>query len=61
MKATNSPCINVCEFIGPNRWCSGCGRTRAECQSWDKMKPYAKQALQKALKKRLSQINADKK
>ncbi len=59
MNATKSPCINICEFVGPNSWCTGCGRTREECRAWEKMKPYAKQTLQKALKKRLWQIKED--
>jgi len=37
MKKVESPCIHICEFIGPNRFCRGCGRTRQECNQWQKM------------------------
>ncbi|MDE2631704.1 MAG: DUF1289 domain-containing protein [Paracoccaceae bacterium] len=56
MKRRKSPCIDVCEFSGPNGWCLGCGRNRQECQKWKKMKPYEMNILQKELRKRLSQI-----
>ena len=61
MKASNTPCINVCEFMGPNGWCTGCGRTREECQQWKKLKPYTKNIFQKTLKKRMSEMNFAKK
>ncbi|SHI34764.1 hypothetical protein VA7868_03554 [Vibrio aerogenes CECT 7868] len=54
MKKQKSPCIDVCDFSGPKGWCLGCGRTREECQQWNKMKPYALNNLRKALKKRMS-------
>ncbi|MDO8827661.1 DUF1289 domain-containing protein [Methylophaga sp.] len=57
----NSPCIDICEFVGPKGWCAGCGRTREECQQWKKMKPYTKNLLQNSLKKRMSQMKVDKK
>ncbi|MBL6747247.1 MAG: DUF1289 domain-containing protein [Pseudomonadales bacterium] len=56
MKAHKSPCIDICEFVGPNGWCIGCGRTRTECQQWKKMKPYKKKILEHALRKRLSKM-----
>ncbi|WP_247869945.1 DUF1289 domain-containing protein [Methylophaga sp. SB9B] len=56
-----SPCIDICEFVGPNGWCTGCGRTREECQQWKKLKPYSKNLLQNSLKKRMSQMKVDKK
>lgn len=56
MKRNQSPCINVCEFLGPKGWCLGCGRTRQECQKWKTMKPYDRNILQKELHKRMSQI-----
>ena len=56
MKRRKSPCIDVCEFTGPNGWCVGCGRSWQECQKWKKMKPYEINILQKELKKRLSKM-----
>ena len=58
MKKPKSPCIDVCEFTGPNGWCLGCGRSRIECQKWKKMKSYEVNILQKQLKKRLWQISS---
>ncbi|WP_338164120.1 DUF1289 domain-containing protein [Vibrio sp. 10N] len=58
MKKQQSPCIGVCNFSSSKGWCLGCGRTREECQKWKSMKPYAIKALQKELKKRVSQINS---
>ncbi|MFT6877684.1 MAG: putative Fe-S protein YdhL (DUF1289 family), partial [Granulosicoccus sp.] len=40
----------------PKGWCLGCGRTRQECQEWKTIKPYARNLLQKELKKRVFQI-----
>lgn len=59
MKKQKSPCIDVCDFSGPKGWCTGCGRTREECQKWKTMKPYALNNLNKDLRKRMSQINLD--
>jgi predicted Fe-S protein YdhL (DUF1289 family) len=56
MKANKSPCIDVCQFSGPQGWCIGCGRTRDECQQWKSMKPYARQAVLRELKKRLARM-----
>ena len=56
MKRRKSPCIDICEFSGPNGWCLGCGRSRQECQKWKKLKPYEIITLQKEIKKRMSQI-----
>ncbi|WP_082825426.1 DUF1289 domain-containing protein [Marinomonas sp. TW1] len=56
MKSQKSPCIDVCVFSGPKGWCIGCARTRQECQQWKTMKPYNKNLLEKALKKRLHQL-----
>ena len=36
VKKPKSPCIDVCEFSGPNGWCVGCGRTREETARWKK-------------------------
>ncbi|MAH85104.1 MAG: DUF1289 domain-containing protein [Rhodospirillaceae bacterium TMED8] len=55
MPRHKSPCINICEFLGPNRWCIGCGRTRRECRQWSKMKPYEKNILEKKLIKRMAE------
>jgi len=59
MKRNKSPCIDVCDFSGPKNWCTGCGRTRLECQKWKSMKPYAKNSIEKELKKRLSRIKTE--
>ena len=58
-KRQRSPCIDVCEFSGPKRWCIGCGRTRKECRDWYGMKPSARLALERELRKRLSRIEAE--
>jgi predicted Fe-S protein YdhL (DUF1289 family) len=57
MKKPKSPCIDVCEFSGPNSWCLGCGRTRKETARWKKMKPYEVNAISKELKRRIAQMN----
>ncbi|MEC7191434.1 MAG: DUF1289 domain-containing protein [Pseudomonadota bacterium] len=56
MKKNKSPCIDVCDFSGPNGWCLGCGRTRNECGRWKKLRPYDIQMIQKQLKRRLATI-----
>jgi predicted Fe-S protein YdhL (DUF1289 family) len=56
MKTPKNPCINVCQFVGTNGWCTGCGRTRDECRQWKKLKPYKKQTLQKELENRVSKM-----
>jgi predicted Fe-S protein YdhL (DUF1289 family) len=58
VKRHKSPCIDVCEFSGPDGWCLGCARTQKECQQWKAMKPYDRNSLQKKLNKRLVQIAA---
>ena len=60
VKRRKSPCIDICEFSGPNGWCLGCGRTRHECQRWKKMKPYEANILEKELKKRMLQLGSEK-
>ena len=60
MKSLKSPCINICEFTGPKKWCLGCGRTRSECHLWDKLNLFEKNILLINLKKRknkMKQIN----
>ena len=57
MKRRISPCIDICDFSGPNGWCLGCGRTRKECNQWKKKKPYDINRLEKELEKRLSKLN----
>lgn len=56
MKQNKSPCIDVCRFSGPRGWCTGCGRTREECLQWRSMKPYARNAVLRELKKRLARM-----
>ena len=56
MKKRKSPCIDVCEFTGPNGWCLGCGRPREECARWKKMKPYEANSIEKELKRRMAKI-----
>ena len=60
MKTIKSPCIDICEFTGPNKWCIGCGRTRNECFLWDKLKPFEKKTLISRLKKRKIQMKQKK-
>ena len=57
MKRNKSPCIDICQFIGKNSWCIGCGRTRGECKKWKNMKPFEITKLQRDLKKRMLIIN----
>tara|TARA_B100001939_G_scaffold325213_1_gene317792 strand:+ start:488 stop:712 length:225 start_codon:yes stop_codon:yes gene_type:complete len=45
MEKPNSPCDEYCDFGGPKGWCLSCGRTRAECDKWWKMKPQDAQRL----------------
>lgn len=59
MKKQKSPCIDLCDFSNAKGWCLGCGRTRDECKKWKTMKPYAVNILQKELKKRLLQMDAE--
>ncbi|MEL7045755.1 MAG: DUF1289 domain-containing protein [Pseudomonadota bacterium] len=56
MKNNKSPCIDVCDFSGPQGWCVGCGRTKKECKQWAKMKPYDRNILLKDLQKRMAQL-----
>ena len=56
MKRSKSPCIDVCQFTGPNKWCLGCGRTIEECKDWKRMKPYEQKILINNLQKRMSQM-----
>ena len=56
MKPAKSPCIDICDFSGPKGWCLGCGRTRAECDKWKKMRPYDVKVLKGQLQKRLVQM-----
>ena len=58
MKKPKSPCVELCQFTGPNNWCLGCGRTREECIRWKSMKPYKKKKLENELKRRLAKITA---
>ncbi|MCG6873163.1 MAG: DUF1289 domain-containing protein [Gammaproteobacteria bacterium] len=58
MKRQKSPCVDVCDFSGPKGWCLGCGRTRQESQNWKTMKRYARNILEKDLKRRMSKIAA---
>ncbi|MGE4634785.1 MAG: DUF1289 domain-containing protein [Arenicellales bacterium] len=58
MKHNKSPCIDVCDFGGPKGWCRGCGRTKAECQKWKALKPYAKTTLLKELEKRKNKMSS---
>ena len=57
-KRKKSPCIDICEFSGPKGWCIGCGRTRDELKKWKTLKPFAKNALDKELVRRMSKIAA---
>ena len=57
MKHHKSPCIDICKFSGPSKWCIGCGRTREEVQKCPKLKPYDIKKLKNILKKRMLLIN----
>ena len=59
MKKRKSPCIERCDFSGSKGWCSGCGRTKNECQKWKSMTPYNMTILQKELKKRMLKITVE--
>ena len=56
MKNRKSPCIEICQFTGPSGWCIGCGRTRAECAKWKKMKPYEANKIENELKQRMAKM-----
>ena len=57
MKRNESPCIDICQFVGKNSWCIGCGRTLEECKKWKNMKRYAIKKLHRDLEKRMIIIN----
>ena len=56
MKRSKSPCIDICDFSGTKGWWLGCGRTREESNKWKSMKPYARHAIEKQLKKRVDRL-----
>ena len=56
MKKQKSPCIDICDFSGPNGWCVGCGQTLGECDKWKKLRRYDIQMIKKQLKRRLALI-----
>lgn len=60
MKKIKSPCIDICNFTGPKKWCIGCARTIQECESWKSMKTSEKKNLINKLKKRMKQIKNKK-
>ena len=60
MKKPKSPCIDICNFSGPNGSCLGCGRTRQECNAWKKLKPYNIKILSRQLTIRMSEIALSK-
>ena len=60
MKRNKSPCIDVCQFLGKNSWCIGCGRTLDECKKWKNMKPFATMRLLRDLEKRMIILNGEK-
>lgn len=51
-KRKKHPCVGVCVYIGPKRWCLACGLTTSECRSWRTMKPYDRTNLIKELERR---------
>ena len=61
MKTVKNPCIDICEFTGPNKWCVGCARTRSDCILWDKLKPFEQKILISKLKKRKIKMKQQKK
>ena len=60
MKKNKNPCKDICLYKGPKGWCVGCGLTRQESQTWNKLKPYEQQIIIAALTKRLAKIKETK-
>ena len=56
MKKRKSPCVDVCQFSGPNGWCIGCGRSREECARWKKMKPFEVNKIENEIKQRMAKM-----
>ena len=56
MTRKKSPCIDVCDYRGPKRWCVACGLTSQESKRWKSMKPYGRQTLLKELLRRRSDM-----
>ena len=50
-----SPCIKVCAMDAEDRFCTGCGRTRAEIAQWWLLGDDAKRAVLAALPARCPQ------
>ena len=57
-KRKKSPCVDVCRYKGPKGWCLACGLTSKESKTWKGMKPYARTALLKTLKRRQAELKA---
>ncbi|SHI97524.1 hypothetical protein SAMN02745911_1288 [Aureimonas altamirensis DSM 21988] len=56
MPKVPSPCTEQCLYDPRNRWCSGCGRTREEIRTWQKLTPFRRTALQSELRRRLNRL-----
>ena len=59
-KRKKSPCIDICDFSGAHGWCVGCGRTREETRTWNKLKPYKLKILEGELSKRMQKLQEGK-
>ncbi|HCH64815.1 MAG: DUF1289 domain-containing protein [Deltaproteobacteria bacterium] len=57
-KRSKHPCVGVCVYIGPKRWCLACGLTSSECRTWRSMKPYGRNVLLKELERRKAELKA---
>lgn len=57
MPKAASPCTDVCLFDPRNEWCHGCGRSREEIKTWQKLTPFRRTALERELPRRLAWLN----
>ena len=60
MKKPKGPCIDICDFSGPNGWCLGCGRTSKECAVWKKLNPFNSKIFGRQLAMQMSKMASSK-
>ncbi|KTR08301.1 hypothetical protein NS365_01320 [Aureimonas ureilytica] len=60
MPKVPSPCTDVCQYDARNQWCLGCGRTRDEIKTWQKLTPFRRTALERELRRRLDRLDGTK-
>ena len=53
MARVSSPCIRVCTLDPETGLCEGCGRTRAEIASWDRIPEEERQRIMAELPERM--------